>query len=704
MNNILFVTEELFPFSKGGIGRLVYLEAIRLSQEGHQVKILFCGEDVNAKLLESFQFDVFFLPSSSELSSMSGEYTYDADNQVRHLSQRIAFFIRILNENGEIFDFIEFPDYLGLAFSTINAKRQGLIRKTQLISVRIHSTLFMLREFDSGWSVDMSRIYSMELFSIINADLVICHIKEVSNRVKIALESFGVVKLPKIFVSFPNVIDEHQRANLSNIGTFDFDKRVKIVFSSKIQPFKRPDIFIRAANQILSLLKSREVEIHLLARDPGGWFSIYAKKLIEKRYSQNYFLHHNEQTSFREEILYNSISVFPSEYESLCLAAFEAVASGSFPILNSRNPAFAGDDLWKHDVNCLKYDGSLENLVKCILQAIQRSKVFESPSLEFGPCPYCAICINEIAEIDASKISILIPHFEQAFFLEELLNYLDSVPCMEVIGEILILDDGSQESTVATLQTLIDSLRHSGTFRLIRNLANSGLAATRNRLITEAKFDILYFLDADDFPGIDYLSNSVEVFRNPHITAFFGATFSIQNASDLEELHILDKLYVLGPTPFSTFPKNLASSSSFMIRKSSALEILFDETLSVYEDWDFLKKMSKKTLNFTVSDSPALYYRRRSQGMLSYTEDELKLYALDRIFSKGHGLIAGMQAFDSMIFDHTDLVASINGRATNFHFRRYLVLYRILMRISREFPFLERPVQKLIFFGKRKMT
>lgn len=87
-------------------------------------------------------------------------------------------------------------------------------------------------------------------------------------------------------------------------------------------------------------------------------------------------------------------------------------------------------------------------------------------------------------------VSIVIPCYNHGPFLAEALA---SVGTPRVTTEIIVVDDGSTDSTsevVATFET-------TNAFRCVRQ-QNSGLAAARNRGLRESRGQFVVFLDADD--------------------------------------------------------------------------------------------------------------------------------------------------------------------------------------------------------------
>jgi glycosyltransferase involved in cell wall biosynthesis len=111
------------------------------------------------------------------------------------------------------------------------------------------------------------------------------------------------------------------------------------------------------------------------------------------------------------------------------------------------------------------------------------------------------------------KISVIIPTYNSSATIEAALN---SVLCQTLQpSEILVLDDGSNDSTLAVLK------QYDGKIALFRQ-ENSGVASARNWLCARASGDLIAFLDHDDVWHPNYLEiQQYSYKRCPNAVAFF---------------------------------------------------------------------------------------------------------------------------------------------------------------------------------------
>lgn len=112
-------------------------------------------------------------------------------------------------------------------------------------------------------------------------------------------------------------------------------------------------------------------------------------------------------------------------------------------------------------------------------------------------------------------VSVVIPCFNHGHYLREA---LDSVGVPAATTEIVVVDDGSSDST----QAVLASYRPEVSFRAFRQ-PNAGLAAARNRGLRESSGSVVIFLDADDRLAPGAVDIGVEsLLENPACAFVYG--------------------------------------------------------------------------------------------------------------------------------------------------------------------------------------
>jgi hypothetical protein len=102
------------------------------------------------------------------------------------------------------------------------------------------------------------------------------------------------------------------------------------------------------------------------------------------------------------------------------------------------------------------------------------------------------------------KVTVAIPMFNGAPYITRAISSVFNQSMDDF--EILIVDDGSTDSSCAKVESMGDDR-----IRLLKNGQNHGLAWTRNRLVSEAKGEFLAWLDQDDACVENRLIRQVEV-------------------------------------------------------------------------------------------------------------------------------------------------------------------------------------------------
>ena len=136
------------------------------------------------------------------------------------------------------------------------------------------------------------------------------------------------------------------------------------------------------------------------------------------------------------------------------------------------------------------------------------------------------------------KISVVIPLYNKE---KQIVHTLQSVLNQTFQDfEIVIVDDGSTDGSVAEVEKFSDSR-----IRLIHQ-KNAGVAAARNRGIEEAKGDLIAFLDADDEWKPEYLATQYHLFQKYPDCSVFACNYEFRNIEGKVTPTIIRKLPFTG--------------------------------------------------------------------------------------------------------------------------------------------------------------
>jgi glycosyltransferase involved in cell wall biosynthesis len=108
-------------------------------------------------------------------------------------------------------------------------------------------------------------------------------------------------------------------------------------------------------------------------------------------------------------------------------------------------------------------------------------------------------------------ISVIIPNYNYAQYITQCIqSVLESDFDSENL-EIIVVDDASTDDSVNVIEEVMKSSRFP--FRLIKNETNLGLVLSRNRGISFARGEFLFFLDSDNYIRKDCIKTHVAVMQ-----------------------------------------------------------------------------------------------------------------------------------------------------------------------------------------------
>jgi glycosyltransferase involved in cell wall biosynthesis len=225
--------------------------------------------------------------------------------------------------------------------------------------------------------------------------------------------------------------------------------------------------------------------------------------------------------------------------------------------------------------------------------------------------------VTRMASIEPSRVrlSVVIPNFNASeYVLAAIQSALDQT--LRDL-EVVVVDDGSTDDSVATILSITDER-----LTCIRQ-RNRGLAGARNTGLLLARGTYVGFLDSDDIWFREKAERHLDVMRED---ASLGLTFSCsaylhQSGTPTGQLLISR---CARPGVRDLVRRNhLGNGSTFIVRRA-CLEISggFDEALRSCEDWEFCVRLAACT-SFQIGLIPEVLtgYRIR-QGSLSVSYDQ----------------------------------------------------------------------------------
>ncbi len=120
--------------------------------------------------------------------------------------------------------------------------------------------------------------------------------------------------------------------------------------------------------------------------------------------------------------------------------------------------------------------------------------------------------------------SVIIPAYNAQDTIDLCLGVLIEQTGLDVNLEILVVDDGSTDTTVSHIQAFQQqNLLSNKSIKLLLQDKNQGPAAARNRGAKEATGEILLFTDSDCIPEADWVSEMLAPFQVDDVSAVKGA-------------------------------------------------------------------------------------------------------------------------------------------------------------------------------------
>jgi glycosyltransferase involved in cell wall biosynthesis len=401
--SVCIVSNEMYPVDKGGIGRLMYNFAVANSRSESAADLHFLLTSKlagsAAEIERAFSGLATFHHCSNAPDALGplGELIREfgaRDSLDELMIESLSCYAGLLDaqqRHGREFDFVEFADFAGWGAASIATKRAGIAFCNTRFAVRLHSTFALIAHNEpfmhepSPW---MAARCDLERQCLRDADLVVAHL---ASTARSNAEWFRLPPewMDKVRVEMPPILLSQSEQSALAHAQADEIRRAPprdFLFSSRLQPFKRPDLFVRAAVRFLDDAPDSESLFRVLSYGWDDQYIDWVRRLVPARWRDRVIFLDQSTERDRSRLMLDSILVIPSDYESLCLLAFEARLLGVRTILNRRCPAFGGEpQLWREGKDCLFFDGNFISLAKTMQRALAWTAASPPPLAHDSP-------------------------------------------------------------------------------------------------------------------------------------------------------------------------------------------------------------------------------------------------------------------------------------------------------------------------------
>lgn len=193
-------------------------------------------------------------------------------------------------------------------------------------------------------------------------------------------------------------------------------------------------------------------------------------------------------------------------------------------------------------------------------------------------------------------VSILVPVYNASRYLRECVKSLTGQTYTDL--QIVLINDGSTDDSWDILQELA---RHDQRLE-IYSQSNSGVAATRNRLLDKARGEFVLFVDSDDWIELD----AIEFLLNLQTKDDYDVVMFQINRKQSHDFHFNQGQVVKEFLKHQSFRGSLCDK---MIKRELFNGLMIDESVGYGEDALLVWQVLQRVHNVYISGKMLYHYR-----------------------------------------------------------------------------------------------
>lgn len=634
MPEIVFVSREVHPITRGGIGTHIHAVASALAPVANVVVVTptlneeryrELVRDRDPELPAGVRFEFVHDPAPEEVGSF--------------YSLMHAYSALVYDKLRELYphcgpDLIEFSDYLGEGLVTLQAKRtlDPALRDTR-VCVRTHTTneLAHVLNGHADDHLGTRALFEGERYSLANADRVIWQGGDILGTY-LRFYGKGAIAEPVRIRNAASAV-----AGTDATGTPPpADGPVKLLFVGRLERRKGVQNLLRA----ITARRADDWRLTLVGGDsptaPLGSSMREQLELMAAEDPRIEFIDGRPRRELAELYADHHVLLCPSLWECWPNVVLEALHAGR-PAIGTRTgglvemlgdpragwlvpgrDALALSEMLEERLNERE---QIDELIasggpRQVFDELTDEDVLRKSYLELaGSASEAHARSNgapraEPAAGEPPLVSVVVPYFRLHDFVADTVRsiFAQDYPRLEVI----VVNDGSLWHEDIRLAELASEYP----IRVLTKM-NSGLGAARNAGILQSRGKYVLPLDADNMVKPDFVRRCVAVLEeDPEVP--YVATWSRyidEDGAEYEGPH--GGYWPIGNSPKLVMDENVAGDGTAVIRRRVfELGHWYSTDLTSYEDWQLYRELHEAGMYGRVIPEPLLLYRVRRESML----------------------------------------------------------------------------------------
>jgi glycosyltransferase involved in cell wall biosynthesis len=623
------------PIFTGGVGRFYASLADALVRQGHQVTIAYAlGEQSERGRIGDWvehyaARDVSFVPVPEVSPPLDAPLP-------RQRASRVYWWLR--ERDGE-FDVVHVPEWQGVGFYALKAKRQGLAFSSTTFVVVCHSPTMYLapNHLQPVHHPDYLELDFLERGSVESADYLVS-----PSAFMLHWMHGEQWRMPERCFIHPLIVPRELRASSqdcakSAVGSEppgESRRAVReLVFFGRLDVLKGLDTFCAALDQLAGS-DVRPQSVAFLGRD-SVVNGVSSRIYLEQRAAAWPFpcsVHTDLDTAGALAYLRRParLAVTASRIENSPNTVYECLGS-RIPFVVSAVGGVS-ELIHERDRSKVLFTPRPDDLAALLQKVLEHGATVARPAIDFDDVEQRWIGLHEVIveEADGGRlaasvdepadstplVSVCLTHYNRHALLEQTLASLEAQDYAAF--EVVLVDDASTDPASRALVGQLESRFAARGWQIVRHDRNRDVGAARNTAARHARGDLLLFMDQGDYAKPTQISTLVRIANHTDadIVTCAADVLTHEGVPRANETPAYRSL-PLGPALAVGLASNCFGNGNALVRRSAfdRLEGFTEDWGVGGEDWELYARAAFAGLRHEVVCEPLHSTPRRADGL-----------------------------------------------------------------------------------------